>query len=184
MLIVEGPDGAGKSRLVKRLHDELEWPVAARAVGADTKPLVDMAAWTDENLKRGFHETIYDRHRLISEPIYGPWVRRELGEGFQDVHRLTQWLGLFDAMLEDGMILLVYCLPPLDEVMKNLEDDDDGQNERLRDEMPGIYWQYHFDFCRRSAESGGWVMSWDYTSDPWHEFRDTVISWTKGGMKA
>ena len=78
MLIVEGPDGAGKTQLIQRLRLNLQLELMPRVVSSDTEMMVDLQEWVNEDLHAGLKRAIYDRHRLISEPIYGPVLRKEM----------------------------------------------------------------------------------------------------------
>lgn len=120
MLIVEGPDGSGKSTLVKRLCHDLDLPLAEKVVSSDTKPKVDLAEWTEDNIDRGFQFTVFDRHRLISEPIYGPILRDKQDPSFMDLGWLDNKVWRFYACKP----ILIYCLPPLDIVVRNISNPD------------------------------------------------------------
>jgi hypothetical protein len=124
MIIIEGPDGAGKTTLVEHLSKKYDIPVAERVVDKDTKPMnTNLKQWTETNLKRGLQWMIFDRHRLISEPIYCNAMGRAPHEGFDDIEWLT------GRMIDFTRIhpFIVYCLPPYETVVANLEDDLDNQ---------------------------------------------------------
>lgn len=124
MIIVEGPDGAGKTTLIKQLIEATGLPVAPRVVSKDAEAMVDLKRWTEENIKGGFQPLIFDRHRLISEPIYGPVLREKPEPGFDDV----EW---FHAMLAglylDVCPIIVYCLPPWPVVWANIMKSEDNR---------------------------------------------------------
>lgn len=124
MIIIEGPDGAGKTTLVKHLAEKYDIPVAERVVDKDTNPMgVNLKYWTENNLKKGLQWMIFDRHRLISEPIYSNALAREPHVGFDDIEWLT------GRMIDFTRIhpFIVYCLPPYETVRTNLEGDPDNQ---------------------------------------------------------
>src|SRR5689334_16478912 len=89
MIIVEGPDGGGKTRLISRLSSDLGLPVAQRVVSAEAEAMTDLKTWVDLNLIEGNVAVLFDRHRLISEPIYGPVLRYYPEDGFDNVDWLT-----------------------------------------------------------------------------------------------
>lgn len=122
MIIVEGMDGSGKTTLVKFLGEELGVGIAPRVVDQETNPLVDLRGWVDKNLDQGRVPQIFDRHRLISETIYGPIVRGAAQPGFADL----SWLGPRLQRFYDLEPFIIYCLPSLETVKKNLSGDPDN----------------------------------------------------------
>jgi hypothetical protein len=118
VIIVEGPDGGGKSTLVQTLSQELNFPVAERVVGSDTKPLTDIVKWTENNVSQGFQLVIFDRHRLISEPIYSPFRDGEPPASFLDI----SWLGDMMWRFYQCKPIIIYALPPLEVVRANVFD--------------------------------------------------------------
>lgn len=156
MLIVEGPDGAGKTTLIQRLSDELGWPVSEKVVDSQTNAMVDLEAWVDENLRRGFQRTIFDRHRLISEPIYGPILRGRPRGAFSDL----VWLQKRQWLLRAVNPILVWCLPPFEVVRNNIVEDPD--NERVAPHIEEIYWLYFHAATQWRANRS---VFYDYTFD-------------------
>lgn len=120
MIIVEGPDGAGKSTLVETMREVLKYPVASRVVDKQTQALVDLQAWVEDNLMDGFEGVIYDRHRLISEPIYGPLLRAGQNPWFFN----TKWLGEMYQQFYLVRPIMIYCLPSRETVKANIAQDD------------------------------------------------------------
>lgn len=123
MIIIEGPDGAGKTTLVEHLAQKYDLSIAERVVDKDTHPLnTDLKHWTEVNLKAGLQWKIFDRHRLISEPIYSACMNRKTHEGFDDIGWLTARMIDFTRIHP----FIVYCLPPYSTVENNLEDDQNN----------------------------------------------------------
>lgn len=162
MIIVEGPDGAGKTTLVDHLSHHHQIPVNDRVVGQDTKPLIpDMKHWVELNLRAGPVWKIFDRHRLISEPIYQACMGREAQDGFNDINWMTA------RMLELTQIrpFIVYCLPPIDVVQNTLEDD--MANKSVVDFTHLIYPAYVAkaagDIARGQAVRFDWTTDSEFT---------------------
>lgn len=158
VLIVEGPDGGGKSTLIRQLQAELDFPIAPRVVSKNTRPaLTDLKAWVDNNLEEGFQRMIFDRHRLISEPIYGPILRYNQEPGFNDMRWLGPRLDRFYSLEP----IIIYCLPPWTEVFWNIEHDI--ENEAVREKIEAIYTAYIARAALDHAFAPGIVKIWDYT---------------------
>jgi len=124
MLIVEGPDGAGKSTLIGKLQSLTGWPIAARVVSKTTEAMTDLRVWTERNVRLGFQELIFDRHRLISDPIYGPIMRMKSERPETYDYR---WYSEVVQKFWAAQPLVIICLPPFKVVHKNLMDDPDNK---------------------------------------------------------
>ncbi|MEG2887217.1 MAG: hypothetical protein RR853_08840 [Aurantimicrobium sp.] len=136
MIIVEGPDGGGKSTLIKSIQELTGFKVAGRVVSKETKALFDLKVWVEDNLDLGPHDAIYDRYRLISEFIYGPILRIAQQPGFTD----PDWVLHSMSKLYQNDPLIIYCLPPLEVVQWNLQGDED--NTKVVDHIEQIYTAY------------------------------------------
>ena len=137
MLIVEGPDGSGKTTLIQRLSQDLKIPIAPKVVASDMTPLTDLARWTEENTAQGFQRLMFDRHRLISEPIYGPATKAKQDPRFSDLGWLQEQMMLF----YNARPLIVYCLPPLEFVRQNVARID-SDNAAVAGRIGAIYAGY------------------------------------------
>lgn len=148
MIIVEGPDGGGKSTLVKTLSAELGLPVAPRVVGSDTRPLTDLAVWTERNVDQGFQRVIFDRHRLISEPIYSPFKNHEPTSRFMNLNWVADMTWRFYTQCKP---IIIYALPPIGEVHRNVQNPD-SDNLVVQEWINHIYAGYvaraSIDFSR------------------------------------
>lgn len=69
MIIIEGLDATGKSTLCEAIHKETNWPVQV-SEGPEKHP----GEIIDRCLRYMLlpHHTIFDRHPIISQSIYGP----------------------------------------------------------------------------------------------------------------
>lgn len=153
MLIVEGPDGAGKTTLVERLSKELDMYVMPRVVSKNAEAMVDLVQWVHDDVTSGLKRAIYDRHRLISEPIYGPVLRGNIEPGFDNM----RWLRDYQRKFRELEPFVIFCLPPLETVLKNVESDED--NQVVHKAISIIYWLYHNVAASWPTPS----VVWDYT---------------------
>jgi hypothetical protein len=158
VIILEGPDGGGKTTLIDKIRVEFDLPVSPRVVSKDTEPLakLDMMAWVEKNVTAGFQNVIFDRHRLISEPIYGAVLRSVFQPGFDN----PQWLSMMCYMLYHRVTpIIIYCLPPFEVVKGNVYSDED--NRRVRDVIRKIYALYTAKAAYDAALWGTFI--YDYT---------------------
>jgi hypothetical protein len=155
MIVVEGPDGAGKTTLVNRLHNDLDLPVNPKVVDSSMKAQVDLRDWINQDLSKGFRPLIFDRYPLISEAIYGPMTRHESRPGFDDF----EWLRDKQTHLRIVHPIIIWCLPPIETVVSNVEFGD--QPSKVVRNIRRVYWLYHF--AAASWPKQHWAV-WDYTS--------------------
>ena len=157
MIILEGPDGGGKTSLAQQLSKRLELPIADRVVSKETEALTDLRVWTDKNLRQGFQRVIFDRHRLISDPIY----RAVFGNHNAKLYD-PRWLA--GAMKQFANIdpIIIFCMPPLEVVALNLADDPD--NTVVAGDIEKIYYSYAASWCQFSA----WAL--EFSSLHWYDY--------------
>lgn len=133
-IIVEGPDGAGKTTLISHLRDALSLPVHPKASHSIDGPVETLGKWVNDDLpnlitlvKHGEGpQFIYDRHPVISEPIYGSLVRGHIQYPFGEPSYIN---GIREVMYDTCIV--VWCLPDLDTVARNVYAN-------ARDQMPGV----------------------------------------------
>lgn len=105
MIILEGPDGAGKSTLAQQLSADLNVPLHhSGGPPRDRQEIIARQARMNKDLLAGVVK-VYDRAPCISDPIYGPIIRGETP--FDDYTHLA---------LEFRMRLkvpVIYCRPRL-----------------------------------------------------------------------
>lgn len=163
MIIVEGPDGAGKSTLINTLVPWLnevlldEWSLAERVVEKDTNTSVNLKTWTNTNIAKGFHTTVYDRHRLLSDPIYSVAMSKDM-----ELSGLYEFPWLLEAwnQLLQGEPIIIYCLPPYHVVKKNVTSDP--SNAVINPFINGIYHGYVAQVSMLSSLYDG-VLIYDYS---------------------
>ena len=161
MVIVEGPDGAGKTTLIEQLKERYGLEVAPRVVTKGAEAMTDLKVWVEQNLAEGFQYRIFDRHRLISEYIYGPLLRKEQQPGFTDL--TWSWMQL-DKLYRDVQPFIIYCLPPLEVVAENVRRSGD-ENKVVLDHIEAMYAAYVHRASLDLIHNSGRIVIWDYTSD-------------------
>jgi energy-coupling factor transporter ATP-binding protein EcfA2 len=167
MLILEGPDGAGKSTLANLLSRDLRMEIAPKVVDSDTKPMVDLAQWVEDNLKKGFHRTLYDRHRLFSEPIYGMLFREDPWPPMMDLHTMNRWWSHLQVI--DPVI--VYCLPTFSTVLANTVNDDN--NRTILPKIRHIYAAYTAQAAVTNTQFSDCFI-YDYSHGGYTVLRDAI----------
>lgn len=135
MVIVEGPDGSGKSTLCDRIWKEFGLVKATRLASSLDGPVEDLHQGVIDRLveQMKMDPMVYDRFAPISEPIYGSVVRQDIREGFAMPAAAHIWR---EMMKLDPFF--IFCLPPYTAVVSNLREIDqmDGVIEH-------IYPMYH-----------------------------------------
>lgn len=159
MIIVEGPDGAGKTTLILQMQARYGLEVASRVVDKEARAMVNLREWVDRNLAEGLQWKLFDRHRLISETIYGPTLRQYAEDGFANPVNMMLWMRRFYSMRP----LIIYCLPPLKVVKANVQDDPD--NVVVAGKIESIYQAYAARAAIDNAFSPESTIIWDYTAD-------------------
>lgn len=181
-----GPDGSGKTTMAKYISTTTDTPMAPKisdslngVAGVDLARYVDgdMSRWvnyhsSNPQINRSAYSAltaysgsmIYDRYPLISEPIYGQHVRHYMADGF-----LTPWYARkWEEFLEFDP-LVVFCLPPYDEVVKYVSPDRD---------MPGVWRaisKLYPAYQIEAAKYPGTKMIYDYTTMGVGEVIDRVV---------
>lgn len=141
MIVVEGVDGSGKSTLINSLSYELKLKVHPRASSSVGGPVKDIFGWAARDLDQWHQQStphIYDRHPLISEPIYGPVVRGHLD------HRFSTPEGRRIQQMFKELSLVILCKPPIQEVMSNISDPLHDQMDGVADHAAALYHLYAF----------------------------------------
>lgn len=161
MIIIEGPDGSGKTTLIKQLAGVTQLPIAPRVVSKDAEAQVDLVDWVEKNLKEGFQATLFDRHRLISEPIYGPTLRAKAEPMFDNWVWLTNQ---FNRFYNIGPVI-IYCLPPFGAVWDSVRSDPD--NKVVHDERiaRAIYNMYVTRAALDYSRMGNRVLIYNWIKD-------------------
>jgi len=154
LIVIEGPDGAGKSTLMNSLR--LKFDRRAMFVTRASKPagfnqLTDELIWLamvpDTSI------VFCDRHPYISEQVYGPILRDK--SVFPEMSATT-------SLMYERMLGIVYCRPPRDTIKRQL---------MLEDHIPGVPQNIDrlidaYDVLMAATSSQTNVLTYDYTSQP------------------
>lgn len=182
-VIVEGPDGAGKTTLLNYLHEITNLPRAPKFSNSLTGPKTNLARLVDTNMRKWWNSqaadphmrkewnphhslmesALFDRYPLISEPIYGLHVRKNIQPEF-----LTEWFATAWREFLEYDPLVIWCLPPYEAITVNVKPNRD---------MPGVWsnMQRMYDCYRlEMLRYPGTGIQFDYTEQsPGH--RDEIV---------
>lgn len=169
IIIVEGPDGSGKTTLVQHLQEVSRFqPITRTHTDSINGPIDELYQWTKRDIWNWPHRemAIYDRHPIIGEYIYGPALRGGVKPGFDTPE--AEVLRLY-AHTQAHVII---CLPSLSVIRHNLAvsvmASEDGTIQSAQ--MPGvtehisqIYHRYLQIYYNLKAFGGARVTKFDYT---------------------
>ncbi len=184
-VIVEGPDGAGKTTLLNYLHQITNLPRAPKFSNSLTGPKTNLAHLVDLNMAKWWNSqapdphfrkewdphhrlmesALFDRFPLISEPIYGLHVRKNIQPEF-----LTQW---YAARWQDFLTydpLVIWCLPPYEAITVNVNPDRDMRG--VWSNMRRMYDQYTV----QALQYPGTSLWYDYTQDQSGDVRGEIVT--------
>lgn len=178
MIIVEGPDGAGKSTTLQKLkYTRMHLKSLRGGVGGNVEGAAEgwatchMPAAAYARKVREVEQIVgrrvgIDRFHL-SEAVYGPLLRNEqlIDEGT---------MRLITHMLRDKQIPVILCLPPFEVTLANV----------MQEGRPRPEYQTE-TFLRLAYEEFEKLAPWatlvyDYTKDPLPGFVDQPISHVNG----
>lgn len=154
MIILEGMDGSGKTNLVKRLATDLKLPIRERASRSREGPVKNLWEWVvhDMDTLETQPMSIYDRHPLVSEYIYGPITRAKLPDGFENPG------DLITKFWEYNFVIL--CNPGLRQITENVNRSWDLQMDGVAAHTRTLYMAYQAYFATYPVP----FAKWDYTS--------------------
>lgn len=176
MIIVEGPDGAGKTTLVERLETELGVTREPRAVTSGAQKMKPIGQYVEEELEKGFGTRLYDRFALISSPMYLSLPNPTFSEEMLDLVWLASAWGKFRVINP----VVIMCLPDFATVKANVAKDE--SSKVMWDHWETIYWNYH-NFLAMHLENTS-ILHFNYTltGQP-HDYQEQrlrgLISWAR-----
>ena len=157
MIIVEGPDGAGKSTLVKKLCKELGLKVGERGVGdrdllykstrQDTYTALSEAVGSHEPVK------VWDR-LFFSEFVYCQVVGRECEFARPEEEFIRRVLDALECPM-------IFCMPPFDVVEANVHKEK--QMKGVRKGIEETYQKYENIAEQMVIAPKPFGMLYDYT---------------------
>lgn len=171
-VIIEGPDGAGKTTLLQYLNKITNLPIHPKFSNSLTGPKANLSTLVDLDMKKWWNSqaasldyrkewnpsgsligsNLFDRHPLISEPIYGLHVRKNIQPDF-----LRPWFGAAYRDFLEYDPLVIWCLPPFEAITTNVNPDRDMQGVWAN--MRRMYDCYLLESLRYPGTS----MVYDYT---------------------
>lgn len=174
-VIVEGPDGGGKTSLIGMMAEVLDFEVMPKAAHSDHGPdVMTLRDWVDADLSGPVHNgKFYDRYPLISEPIYGPLIRGRMAEGFSD----TSWMASRLNILRARDPFIIFCMPPKQAVLDNIALGHGNDTPHLRgvhQQGEAIYEAYTHRLALEMSLPFSHLWVWNYT-EPNH-FEDLVLT--------
>jgi hypothetical protein len=161
MIILEGPDGSGKTTLMQELVMDHGFKQRPR-FSTHSGPLDNLYRRVYQDLEKVMSGTeecgVYDRHSLMSEYIYGQ-IRPD-----SEINPDFLWPGAADMVRAlSSRCLLVLCLPPLHVVTENVLKEDTEQMVGVRENIFRMYQAYQV--MRIFWPSQNRLITYDYTSD-------------------
>jgi GTPase SAR1 family protein len=174
VIVVEGPDGAGKTTLAKRICEETNREYRRppqEVLSSTTGPTPELLDWWHEQLfapQAVLKEGVFDRCMMISEPIYMAVTRP------RPLIQPHQMIGL-NRKFVDLAPLIIFCFPGWGEIKKNLQDEDRAQLKGARSlgDHAKILWLYYMaremytSLFKATGKGAVLTYDWYNTDEVW-----------------
>ena len=159
MIVLEGPDGAGKTTLANYLFDKLNLDINPKVVNHQAGHDNSLKEVIESTLDKNFQMRIWDRFALISGPIYADLLQDKYQMNLyadKTWHEL-QWRKMTFIVRP----IVIMCLPPVTTVISNIRDDP--ENEVVLPHITEIWIRYqkvffsmpeaiHYDYRQKFAK--------------------------------
>lgn len=162
MLIVEGPDGSGKTTLCQKLAEDFDIPIMnwETELGISRDDLKENptqryyhALALELSDSRGQRPFIHDR-LYFSSLVYGPLMQGNIQMSPEDSKLISRLLLAFACPI-------IMCMPPKDVVLENMKKDD-HQMEGVRELQGDVYDAYQALFTAKD-QVFPYCLWYDYT---------------------
>jgi hypothetical protein len=173
-LIIEGCDATGKDTLIRQLlpllPEHVMHPRASTSLGG---PVSELDSWTADSVSRleWFNNEvswIFNRHPLISEPIYS--AHRRVNRGMRGLYLDDAWRTYMLTRLARHATMVI-CQPPLEVVRKTMTDQGPDAH------MPGVYTRWTDIYEAYATWIGPLrVVRYDYTRNTPTELVSTLTN--------
>ena len=137
MIVIEGPDGSGKTTLAYKLAEHTNWLYYHGGDPPKTKAEVDDRIYKMQSDAR--RPVIYDRCTLISEQIYGPIFRNKNHVDYPDSRLLD--------LYSEG-VTIIYCRPYQLAMPVQRIDEDREHHEATLDKQRNLLSAYDQFFIK------------------------------------
>jgi hypothetical protein len=158
VIIVEGPDGAGKSHLCAQITEYFGLMQGERGTSDRSKlytvTVPDAYRAMNEAIRATKKPFVWDR-MFFSEFMYYQLTGGECR--FSEGQRQ-----MFIRLMEVLAHPIILCLPPVSVCLENIKGDDDPKHKKFNDALPQIYVAYAHLYKWMPAQT----IIYDYTTEP------------------